>query len=139
MDYTVELLKVCGIAVLCSVCVLVLGRSSGSIGFCVRIGGGVLIFGGLLIILKDNVESLLDMTSFLGSAEGIGTRAFSLMLKALGIAFISKFCSDVCRDCGEGTLASGVESVGRIAIVSLCIPIVAEILKYASDILDAGS
>ena len=139
MDYTAELLKVCGIALLCSVCALILGKTSGSLVFCLRIGGGVLILGGLLVILKDNVEALLEMTSFLGSSQGTGVRAFSLMLKALGIAFISKICSDVCRDCGEGTLAGGIEGVGRIAIISLCIPIVAEILEYASAVLAAGS
>lgn len=139
MDYTVELLKVCGIALLCSVCALVLGKTSGSLVFCLRIGGGVLIFGVLLVVLKDNVETLLEMTSFLGSSQGMGARAFSMMLKALGIAFISKLCSDVCRDCGEGTLAGGVESVGKIAVISLCIPIVVEILEYASAILEAGT
>lgn len=134
-----DLLKVCGIAILCSVCLVILGRLAGGIGFAVRIGGSVLIFGALLMMLGENTEMIRDMTSFLGGAEGLASRAFSLMLKALGIALISKFCSDICRDCGEGGLAGGVESVGRIAIISLCIPVVAEILGYASAILDSGA
>ena len=136
MDYTAELFKVGGIAVLCSVCLVIIGQISGKMSFALRIGGSVLIFGVLILILRKNTEAISDMLSVVG--ESVALSAFSLMLKALGIAFVSKFCSDICRDCGEATLASGVESVGKIAIISLCIPVVAEILGYASAILEAG-
>ena len=139
MDYTVDLLKVCGVAILCSVCLVILGRFAGGMGFAVRIGGSVLIFGALLMMVSENTAIMREMTSFLGGTDGLASQAFSLMLKALGIALVSKFCSDICRDCGEGSLAGGVESVGRIAIISLCIPVVAEILGYASAILDSGA
>ena len=136
MDYTAELFKVGGIAVLCSVCLVIIGQISGKMSFALRIGGSILIFGVLLLILRKNTEAISNMLSVLG--EGVALSAFSLMLKALGIAFVSKFCSDICRDCGEATLAGGVESVGKIAIISLCIPVVSEILGYASTILEAG-
>lgn len=138
MDYTAELFKVCGIAILCAVCLVIVGRISGGMSFALRIGGSVLIFGALIFILRGNMEAIGEMTAFIGEENDVAAGAFALMLKALGIAFVSKFCSDICRDCGEATLASGVESVGRIAIISLCLPVVAEILEYASAILDAG-
>lgn len=138
MDYTAELFRVCGIAILCSVCLLALGRFSGGIGFAVRIGGAVLIFGTVIATLWENVSVLQGLVFRLGTEGDLVSESFLLMLKALGIALVSKFCSDVCRDCGEGSLAGGVESMGRIAIISLCIPILAEILEYASQILEAG-
>ena len=138
MDYTADLLRVCGVAILCSVCLLVMGRGSAGVASALRIGGGVLIFGSLLLILGKNVEVLEGLFDVVDGSADLAARAFSLMLKALGIAFISKFCSDVCRDCGEATLAGGVESVGRLAIISLSLPVVAEIIGYASAILQSG-
>ena len=137
MDYTAELLRVCGIAILCSICLLTVGRISQGIGGALRVGGAVLIFGTVIVALRDNVSVLEGLVAHFGGGELV-SEAFSLMLKALGIALISKFCSDVCRDCGEGSLAGGVESMGRIAIISLCIPVLMEILGYASRILDMG-
>ena len=129
------MLRVCGIAVLCLVCVLAVGRTSPTAAVGLRIGGGLLIFGVIAVMLKDSIDLLRGMTALVHEKGQTVTEALGLMLKALGIAFISKICADVCRDCGEGMLAGGVESAGRIAIISMCIPVVSEILTYATDLL----
>jgi len=138
MQYFDEILKVGGIAVLC-VLLLMLTRSASGISLAVRIGGGVLIFGVFLSILRENVEMLESVVSLPSEYGGsYVSRAFSLMLKAIGIALLSKLCADICRDCGENTLAGGVEGVGRMAIFSLCLPIISEIIEYATKTLDMG-
>lgn len=140
MQYLNELLKVCGVAILCAVTLMVLGRTSASgVGFAIRIGGSILIFGIFITILGSNIESIESLVSLVsGSGASYVSKSFSLMLKALGIALLSKLCADVCRDCGENTLAGGVESVGRVAIFSLCIPVISEIIEYASQVLSMG-
>ena len=57
------------------------------------------------------------------------------MMKALGVTLISKLCSDICRDCGDTSLANGIDGVGRAVILSMCIPVISEILGYATEIL----
>ncbi len=139
MDHITELFRVCGIAMLSTIALAVVGRLSGNAGISLRIGGGVLIFGILVLLIRENISALEDILSLWRYGEGgfIG-EAFSLMLKALGVALLSKFCADVCRDCGEGTLAGGVESVGRVVMVSLCLPLLAKILDKAAQMLDMG-
>ena len=140
MQYYEEMLKVCGIALLCVVLVMVIRSSASGIAFAVRLGGGVLIFGVLLSILHDNIDVLETVVSLPSEYGGsYVSKAFSLMLKALGIALLSKLCADVCRDCGESTLAGGIEGVGRMAIFSLCLPIISEIIEYAARTLEMGS
>ena len=136
MQYFDDILKVCGIAVICSVVLMIFGRLGASgVGSAIRIGGGVLIFGVSVVILKDNLEILEAVVASSGEGESYVSKSFNLMLKALGIALLCKLCSDICRDCGESTLASGVEGVGRAAIFSLCLPVIAEIIEYASRTL----
>lgn len=133
-DHIAELLRASGIALSAVVCILVLGHGSGGLGFAVRIGGALLIMGIFVSMLSGISDTLGGLLSATENGGFVG-EAFSLMLKSLGIAMISKLCSDVCRDCGENTLASGVDSVGRAAIIMLCLPVIARIVEYASDFL----
>lgn len=136
MQYSDELLKACGVAVICLAVILSVGKMSQSIGFAVRVGGAVLIFAILLAVIKGNIEGLENIIDSYGMADSsYFSKAFSVMLKALGVSLVSKLCSDVCRDCGEGGLASGVDGVGRAVILSMCIPIVSEILGYSAQML----
>lgn len=136
MQYFDNVLKVCGIAMLCVMVLMVSSRFGVSgVSFAIRIGGGVLIFGVLIVILKDNLDVLEGVFASGEVDSPYVSKAFDLMLKALGISLLCKLCSDICRDCGENTLASGVEGVGRMAIFSLSLPVIAEIIDYASKVL----
>ena len=136
MQYFDDVLRVCGIAVLCVIVLMVTTRFGNfGIGTAIRICGGLLIFGVFVVVLKDNLEVLEGALTSSGLGSSHVERAFSLMLKALGVALLSKLCADICRDCGESTLASGVEGVGRAAIFSLALPVISEIIEYASKML----
>ena len=138
MEYFDELLRACGIAVLCVICIAVAGRLSDAAALALRLGGGVVLFGIMMLLLEENISSLKAALESVGGTDGSVHTAFSTMLKALGVALISKLCSDVCRDCGEGTIANGVDSVGRMAMIALCIPIISDILDFAADVLERG-
>jgi stage III sporulation protein AD len=84
--------------------------------------------------LETVVGTLKDAINF-DLENSFASRAFGVMLKGLGIALVGRFCSDICRDCGEQTLANGVESVGRIAIFALSVPMLVEILSFAYELL----
>ena len=127
-------LRACGIGVVAALCLALIGRVSGGYGFALRIGGAVLLFGIFLIVFSESVEELRAVVSA-ASGSAFATDAFGVMLKGLGVALLCRFCSDICRDCGEQTLASGVESVGRIVIFSLSLPMMSEILAIAVEMV----
>ena len=127
-------LRACGIGVITAICVVVVGQLSGGYSTALRIGGAVILFGVLLLILESSIDAIKDLVLNMTEGEGV-TRVLNTMLKALGIALISRLCADICRDCGEGTLAGAVEGVGRIAIFALSAPIMLEIIGVARDML----
>lgn len=134
MDVFSILIRACGIAILASVCLMIVGKLSGAYSSVLRIGASLLIFGIFVSVFETVVAMLKGAVSF-SSDNSFASKAFELMLKGLGIALIGRFCSDVCRDCGEQTLANGVESVGRIAIFGLSVPMLVEILSSACELL----
>ncbi len=128
-----ELLRICGLAVLCLAASLVLARIGGEFVGLVRLGGSVLLFGVLIFSLSEGLEMLRSLFAASG-AEKYADR----MIRALGLSFLTAICSDLCRDTGESTLAGGVEMAGKIAIVCLSLPLVEEILTTAVEILEIG-
>lgn len=86
---------------------------------------------------------LLSVRDTLGDMEGLFSSSalasyVSVMLKALGIAFLCSLCGDICRDCGEGSIASCVEMTGNLMILSLSIPVLRDVIGQALSLLDLG-
>ena len=134
MEVFSVLLKACGVSLIGCVCLSVVARLSPSFAFVLRVGALLALFGIVLYLLGESVGALWG----LGSALLEGSIAYDtvgLMLKALGMALISKLCADVCRDTGESALASGVESVGKIAIFALAVPTFVKILELVFEML----
>ena len=98
-----------------------------------RVCGVLVIMGVLATALKDTLGEL----GALVSSSALSTY-LTVMLKALGIAILCATCGDVCRECGSGSVAFGVELAGNLLILSLCLPILREILGYATSLLSLG-
>ena len=75
---------------------------------------GAYLLGGFL-------NALLPLSQ---AASTLGLTAhMELLLKALAIALACNATASLCRDCGESALAEKAELAGKIAILSLCIPL----------------
>ena len=128
-----DILKICGVGVLCAFCGMMLRKMNGELAPLLRVCGGVLIFGALIGTLTEILGSLEG--SFL--SEETVTYA-NLMKKALGIAIVTRISSDVCRDTGESAIGGCVELGGKLIILSLCLPLVTELAGYARELLVLG-
>ena len=80
------------------------------------------------------IGSLMDPTDRFRQSVETGYYT-STVMRALGIAIIAQMTSEICRDCGENSTASGVELAGKIEIFILCLPLISEIIGYAGEIL----
>ncbi len=127
-----ELLKICGIAILCAFIGGALGRTLGGMSVAVRLGGLALIFGGILASVGEVVTYLSEMGLDAPSLEYT-----ALMLRGLAIGILCRICADICRDCGETTVAAGVESAGKLAILALAMPVLADIVEYATELVES--
>lgn len=91
------------------------------------------LFGSIALGAISPVLSYL--TRLIGSEN---TAYFSVLLKALGIGFLTHYAAELCRAGGESGLASGVELVGKIEILLLCVPLMEKILSVAEALLSLG-
>lgn len=92
---------------------------------------GIIIFGLILTSISPAIDLIKRLSSLVGdSGKNIG-----ILLKSMGICYISQFSADSCRDAGQGALAGKVELAGKLAIVLLCLPLLEEIINYAVNII----
>ncbi|MBQ8849431.1 MAG: hypothetical protein IJ011_03745 [Clostridia bacterium] len=128
-----DILKLCGVGLLCALTALIIKQIKGEYAALVRVGGTVIIFGALVLVAAD-IFSEIAAQFFGEELSGYG----GIMLKALGLALLSKLCADICRDIGESSVGSGIELGGKLAILALCVPLIRELMGYAASLLGMG-
>ena len=133
------MLRVAGIALASLIALLVLRNTSGGFAVLVRASATILLFGIAIVELSSGISSIRELVSGFIDADSFVGKSLSVMIKALGIALIGRICSDVCKDCGEGGLAEGIEATAGVIIFSLSLPILSGILEFAADVLSRGS
>lgn len=62
---------------------------------------------------------------------------FKVALKALGIAYLTGFVADMCRDFGQTSLAAKAELAGKFAIFLLAVPLLEALLGLALEVAGA--
>ncbi len=133
------MLRVAGVAIAALVILLVLRGISNTFTVFVKIAALLFLLGFFIVELAEGVSAVRELVSEFIAPESFVGISVSAMIKALGIALVGRISSDICRECGENGLAQGVESVAGIVIFSLSLPILSQILNFASDLLQRGS
>ena len=102
-----------------------------------RMAGAVLFGGFLIAAVGEAVNAIRSLAPSGGDALPEGT--WAILLKALGLAFLTELTAGICRDSGETGLASWVEMAGKIEILLLSLPLVENVLSAVSGLLGGGS
>ncbi|MBQ4317379.1 MAG: hypothetical protein IJC20_03930 [Clostridia bacterium] len=125
-----NIIAVCGFAVITS-CIIAAIRNLRP-----ELAGIAAAVAGVLIMAYA-VETVVPLVTFVKdvAAERGVESYFTLMLKALVVSFCCRMSAEICRDCGENTLASRVELAGKVGIVLISLPIVKQLFEIAKDML----
>ena len=94
-----------------------------------------LIFG--LLLTKQAVNLIQGELAFFKELfdSSFSQKSTSTLFKIFGISLSVEAVSDICRDAGENLIASRIEFLGKLEILTLCIPLIQEILKIIKQIM----
>lgn len=126
-----EIVALCGIAILATVFAVMLKKVNPEYSFLISLGAGVLI---LFLILSKITPAVSQIQSLL-SATGLSSEYGGILFKSLGVCFLTQFAADSCRDAGEGAMASKVELAGKILIVLIALPLFEKIAQTAVQLI----
>lgn len=125
-------IRVCFFAILSTIVTVIIKQCRPEYAFLVRIATTVGIFAVAVSVALPIITYVRSVFS-----GGLGEEAIYVenVLKALGVAILTQICADICRDLGEGSAAGGVELIGRIEILLLCIPMLESVMVTVSEVL----
>ncbi len=120
-----EIWQIVGLALVVTVIGVVLRQIRPEIAIQLTILAAIIIF--LLILGK--VKVIIDLLQNLADQANISSYYLLIVLKIVGIAYLAEFGAQICRDAGEGALATKVEMAAKVSVLVLAIPIIAAILE----------
>lgn len=103
---------------------LVLKKENPQFALLTALATGVLLF----LRICGPLGELLDMLREMAEQAGVGEGYFGVVLKVIGIAYLSQFASQLCADAGEGAVAAKIELAGKVLIMAISIPVLTEVL-----------
>ena len=60
----------------------------------------------------------------------------NILIKMIGISYLTQFSSDVCKDSGYQTLANQIQIFGKISVLAVCMPILLTLLETVKQVLE---
>jgi Stage III sporulation protein AC/AD protein family. len=88
-----------------------------------------------LVALLDPLRQVIDAFWELAHGAQVRPAYVSLVLKAVGVAYLTSIGAELARDAGEEAIGAVVELAGKVAILLLALPVVAAILDVLVRLL----
>ena len=90
---------------------------------------GVMTF--FVLLFDDAIDEIRDIFEMAGIAESY----ISIIFKTLAICCITHITAELCRDSGEGAIASAAELWGRGAVLVLGLPVFKSFLQLIDKLI----
>lgn len=126
-----EIIALSGVAVIAAIISVMLKKSNPEFSIILSLCAGALI----LFMIISKIVPVIDKIKDLITATGMPSEYGVILLKTLGVCFLTQFSADSCRDAGESAMASKVELAGKIFIVFMSLPLFEQAAKIAIDLI----
>lgn len=126
-----DMMQIAVIGIVATILIAVIKVYRPEIAIQISIVTGIIIF--LLILNK--ISSVIQLLSEYSEKAGIDISYIKILFKIIGIAYITEFGAEICKDAGENSIASKVELAGKVTIIILAVPIITALLDLIIDIM----
>ena len=118
--------KIIIIAVITAIFAHMLKKDNPAAAVFLSVSAAVLIFVSVL----PQMTGIISTLNQLGAQSGVNSEYIIIILKTIGISYISEFGAQICADAQEASLAQSVELAGRVSIMAVSTPIIMSMVNY---------
>ena len=126
-----EIVGIAAFAIISTCLLMAIKEHRPEIALLLSIGAGIAI----LTVCVPKIQEILAKINEISQVASINAGTIGILLKVVGIVYITEFASGVCKDAKEEGLAQKVQIAGKVIIVSMAIPLALDILKIITEIL----
>ena len=126
-----EILQIVGLCIVATVIIVLLKAQRPEIAIQISIVTGIIIF----ILVSGKLSGVIGVLGSYTSKINLDSGYLAILLKIIGIAYITEFGAEICKDAGESSIASKIELAGKVVIVVLSVPIITSLLDLIVRIM----
>ena len=126
-----EIIKIVGIGFIVTMLILMLKKDRPEFAIQLSLTLTIIIF----LIILNKVQVVLQLFYDLAEKANISMMYLNTLLKIIGIAYITEFGAQVCKDAGEGAIAGKIEFAGKVMVMVMAIPIIALVIDTIVKLL----
>ena len=126
-----DIFKILGIALMSAVFCILLRQYKSELALLASLAAGVVI----LALLLTDLQALLDEIMLIADSGAMQQEYMRILLKAMGICFVTQIACDTCKDAGEGAISSKLEIAGKIAVLIISLPMFRQIMSFVAMLI----
>ena len=125
------MIKTALLGILTIVIAMAMKQGRAEFGTFVSLSGSILIAWVAVSLLDGMMRSFERISKLLPMEK----EYIVLMLKMIGVTYLSEFASSLCRDAGYSAVAGQIELVGKLTILSIGMPIMFALFETIASMI----
>ncbi|MFA7573424.1 MAG: stage III sporulation protein AD [Lutispora sp.] len=126
-----DIMQIVAVGIISAILIMVLKEYRPELAMQVSIVAGLILF----LSMMGKFNQVLEVLKSYAAKADVDILYFATILKIIGIAYITEFGAQVCRDSGESSIASKIEFAGKVLIMAIAVPIYAALFDIIIKIM----
>lgn len=123
--------QVAALAAIGAVCAAAIKKQTPDVALVMTLCAATLILTVAMTAFRP-VRELMDT---LAERAGLSVAVLSPVIKTVGVSILTRVTAELCRDAGEGGLASAVEIAGGACALLVCLPLFEAVLELILELI----
>ena len=115
-----------------AVCAMYIKQVRADFAICVSLAGVLLLFSGVI----PRIGYIVTNIQHIASEGSFPNEYITPVLKIIGISYVAQLASDICKDAGETAISTHVETLGKIAVAFIALPVIVEVFELIMGLVE---
>ena len=120
-----DITKVIALGLIGTIFSVLLKKENPQIAMLTAAATGILIF----LMLCSPLGELISLLRETAEQAGVGEGYFGIVLKVIGIAYLTQFGAQLCADAGESAIAAKIELAGKVLMMAAAAPVLTGLME----------
>jgi len=89
----------------------------------------------IFLFCIDKIGQVIELITRLSQSSGMPMEFLSIMLKIIGIAYLTEFGASICKDAGESAIAAKIQFAGKCVIMLFGITIIGNFVDTVTKLI----
>jgi stage III sporulation protein AD len=89
----------------------------------------------LFWLVLSQMQTIVDTIRQMQTYIYMDDEYLNILIKIVGICYLTQFAADLCKDCGYQSLANQLQIFGKISVLAVSMPVVLSLMETIHQVL----